>query len=87
MFYVKEDLFLYQICFEASTINFMSLRSHNSYSLYGLICYGLYLRFVYLIEPEIDEGVAGDVGHGEDVTHEEQDGGMARRGARVPLKG
>jgi hypothetical protein len=47
----------------------------------------VYLRFVYLIEPEIDKGVAGDVGHGEDVTHEEQDGGMPRRGARVPLKG
>ncbi len=46
-----------------------------------------YILCFHLIEPEIDEGVAGDVCHGEDVTHEEQDGGMARGGARVPVKG
>jgi hypothetical protein len=46
-----------------------------------------YILFFHLVEPEIDEGVAGDVGHGEDVTHEEQDGGMTRGRAWVPLKG
>ena len=38
---------------------------------------------VHLVQPEVDEGVAGDVGHGEDVAHEEQGGGVTRRSARI----
>jgi hypothetical protein len=32
----------------------------------------------HLVEPEVDEGVAGDVGHGQDVAHKEQGGGVTR---------
>jgi hypothetical protein len=37
----------------------------------------------YLVEPEVDEGVAGDVGHGQDVAHEEEGGGVPGGGARI----
>ncbi len=40
----------------------------------------------YLVEPEVDEGVAGDVGHGQDVAHEEESGGVPGGGARVTAR-
>ena len=41
----------------------------------------------HLIQPEVDEGVAGDVGHGQDVADEEYRGGVeGLRGLPAPVR-
>ena len=34
------------------------------------------LRYFYLVQPEVDKGIAGHIWHGENMTYEECDGGM-----------